>query len=292
MEALERQQPKQLPYMLILSLKESRRYPICLLHFCPHFSLSRNKNDMTEFSHVSSHSTYKYFGRYHYSFFKNHRGLGGIFPFIPMGTSSSLSLLLLQHVYLKNACVVHELQCVTSSLEWGAAGKSGERLLFSWIWIPHLSFYIDDAAILSSFCLNFPPFQSFCTFLISFFPLTLQLFSLFRYSSFCLFNSFKHCASCSAMKMLNFLNSFSPIQLFCIFIFLKIFLFLPFQLLYTFSFMFSYRNCSAINTFNFLSSFGLQLFNFFIFSAVHSADFALAFSIHTVFWQEIHFFLV
>ena len=99
---------------------------------------------MTEFSHVSSHSTYKYFGENHYSFLKNHRGFGGVFLFILMGTFSSSSLLLLQHVYLKDACVVRELECVTSSLEWGAAGKSGERFLFNWIWIPHLLLYIDN----------------------------------------------------------------------------------------------------------------------------------------------------
>ena len=34
-----------------------------------HFSLSRDKNNMTEFSHVSSHSPYRYFGHNHYSFF-------------------------------------------------------------------------------------------------------------------------------------------------------------------------------------------------------------------------------
>ena len=53
--------------------------------------------------------------------------LGGVFPFILMGTFSSLALVLLQHVYLKNACVVHELECMTSSLEWGAASKTGEK---------------------------------------------------------------------------------------------------------------------------------------------------------------------
>ena len=158
---------------------------MCLSHLCPHFSFSRNKNDITEFGHVSSHSPYRYFGPNNYSFFFNCRGLGGVFPFILMGTSSSLSLLLLQCVYLKNACVVPELQCMTSSLEWGAAGKSGERILFSWIWILHLLLYIDNAAILiflplifhlfslfSPFyalsAFSFPPFQSFFTFLSSF----------------------------------------------------------------------------------------------------------------------------
>ena len=98
------------------------------------------------------------------------------------------------------------------------------------------------AAILSSFCL-YPftfsvfshlfklflpsysttswPFQSFFTFLNSFGPLTQKLFRLFRYPSFCLFNSFKHLTSCSVINMFNFFNSFSPLQLFCLFIFLK-----------------------------------------------------------------------
>ena len=35
------------------------------------------------------------------------------------------ALLLLQHMYLKNACVLRQLECVTSSLECRAAGKSG-----------------------------------------------------------------------------------------------------------------------------------------------------------------------
>ena len=125
-----------------------------------------------------------------------------------MGTSSSLSLLLLQRVYLKNACVVRELQCVTSSLEWGAAGKSGERILFSWIWTPHLSFYIDDAAILSSFCFKLSTFSVF-----------FHLFKLF-YPSYS--------------------TAFQPFQ---------IFIFLPFQLLQTFRFMFSYENVKLFKLF-------------------------------------------
>ena len=94
------------------------------------------------------------------------------------------------------------------------------------------------AAILSSFCLQFStfsaffhlfelflpsystPFWPFFTFLSYFNPLTPQPFSLYRYSSVCLFNCF-HLTSCSAIKIFNFFNSFSPCQLFCLFIFLK-----------------------------------------------------------------------
>ena len=64
-----------------------------------------------------------------------------------MGTFSSLSLIFLQRDYLKNACVLRELECVTSSLECRAAGKSGERILFSWILIPHHLLYIDNIYI-------------------------------------------------------------------------------------------------------------------------------------------------
>ena len=94
---------------------------------------------------------------------------------------------------------------------------------------------MDNAAIIS-FAFNFPPFLTFLTFLgplcllRSGFSVFFHLFKLFqtsystvfsllRYSSFCLFNSFKHSASCSAMKMFNFSNSFNPLQLFCLFIF-------------------------------------------------------------------------
>ena len=54
---------------------------------------------MTKFNNVSCYSIFKYFGSNHYSFFfKNRRGLGGIFLFILMETFSSLALLRLQHV--------------------------------------------------------------------------------------------------------------------------------------------------------------------------------------------------
>ena len=128
-------------------LEENRRYLICLSPFCPNFSLDRNKNDMSVLSHVSSHSPHRYLGNNHYSFFKNFRSLGGVFPFILMGTFSSLALLLLQPVYLKNVCVLLESEWVTSLLEWRAPGQTGERILFSWIWIPHLLLYIDNIYI-------------------------------------------------------------------------------------------------------------------------------------------------
>ena len=102
---------------------------------------------MSKFSHVSSHSTSKYFGDNYYSSFKNSRGFGGVFPCILMGTFSSLSLLLLQRVYLKNACVLPQLDCVTSLLQCRAAGKSGERIVFSWIWISYLLLHIDNVYI-------------------------------------------------------------------------------------------------------------------------------------------------
>ena len=47
-------------------------------------------------------------------FFKNRTILGGIFPFILMETFSSLALLLLQRVYLKNACVVREPESISA----------------------------------------------------------------------------------------------------------------------------------------------------------------------------------
>ena len=77
-------------------------------------------------------------------FSQSGRSLGGVFPFIRMGTFSSLGPVLLQCVYLKNACVLSELECVTSLLEWRAAGQTGGRILFSLIWIPHLLLYIDN----------------------------------------------------------------------------------------------------------------------------------------------------
>ena len=89
-------------------LEQSRRYLICLLLLCPHFSLNRNKNDMSAFSHVSSHSPYRYLGDNHYSFFKNHRSLGGVFPFILMGTFSSDSS-------TSPVCVSGEYVCIASA---------------------------------------------------------------------------------------------------------------------------------------------------------------------------------
>ena len=53
-------------------------------------------------------------------FFLKSQGVGGHFPIHSYG--DILSLLLLQRVYLKNACVLRELECVTPSLDWGAAG--------------------------------------------------------------------------------------------------------------------------------------------------------------------------
>ena len=42
-------------------------------------------------------------------FFKNGRSLGGIFPFILMGTFSTLPLLLLQHMYISQKRDKHKL---------------------------------------------------------------------------------------------------------------------------------------------------------------------------------------
>ena len=53
---------------------------------------------LLSYRHHPNFIIYKYFGDNRYSFFKNHRGLGGIFPFILMGTFSSLALHLLHHV--------------------------------------------------------------------------------------------------------------------------------------------------------------------------------------------------
>ena len=78
-----------------------------------------------------------------------------------------------------------------------------EEFSHSFLWgPPHLSLcYFSSVCIFLPLCsAAFRPFPSFFTFSISFCPLTLQLFCLFRYSSFCLFNSLKHSASCSAMK--------------------------------------------------------------------------------------------
>ena len=83
-------------------LEESRRYLICLLLFCHHFSLSRNKNDMI----------YKYCGYNHHSFFLKFKEFGMRFSFHSYG--DILSFVCATCVYLKNACVLRELECVTS----------------------------------------------------------------------------------------------------------------------------------------------------------------------------------
>ena len=122
-------------------------------------------------------------------------------------------------------------------------------------------------------------------------------FSLLQYSSFCLFTSFKHLASCSAMKMFNFSNSLNPLRLFCPFIFLNVHLstFSPppnIKLHVQVQKLFSYQYVQIFRLVRPLTFQLFNLFSFFIFSAVRSADFASAFSMHTVFSQEIRIFLV
>ena len=57
------------------------------------------------------------------------------------------------------ACVSVECVCIASArvsdtITWlESSWNTGERILFSWIWIPHLLLYIDNAAILGSFSL-------------------------------------------------------------------------------------------------------------------------------------------
>ena len=46
-----------------------------------------------------------------------------------------------------NGCVLRELECMTSSLECRAAGRTGEKILFSLIWIPHLLLHIDNICV-------------------------------------------------------------------------------------------------------------------------------------------------
>ena len=134
-----------------------------------------------------------------------------------------------------------------------------------------------------------------CSHFKLFLPLTFHLFSLFSpiYAlsalllySFSAFSdihlsafstAFQHSTSCSPMKMLNFLNSFTPLQLFCLFFFFLIFIFLPFHLLQPFCFMFKYENVqlfklfqpsSVFLPFNLLKIFifvPLQLFHIFCF---------------------------
>ena len=122
-------------------LENHRRYMFCLSLLCPHFSVDRYKNNTGAFRSVSCHLTCTYFGGYHYVFFFRIRSsLGSVLPFILMGTIRSLAVFL-QRVYLKNECVLRETECVTSSLQGRAAGKSGDRILFSWIWISYLIFF-------------------------------------------------------------------------------------------------------------------------------------------------------
>ena len=83
-------------------------------------------------------------------------------------------------------------------------------------------------------------------------------------------------------------SAFLPFHLF------KILIFLPFKLFQTFRFMFSYENvqlstCSALSASDFAT---FQLFNFFIFSAVHSANFCNRFSLqhsHCIFVGNTNF---
>ena len=89
-------------------------------------------------------------------------------------------------------------------------------------------------------------------------------FSLYRNnSSFCLFSSFKHSTSCSAIKMLKIfqppfsckLLQPSTFTAFLPFQFFKILIFLLFQP-HTVSVMFTWRNSSDIKLFTFSSSVG------------------------------------
>ena len=90
---------------------------------------------------------------------------------------------------------------------------------------------------------------------------------------------------------------FLPSSAFLPFHLLKILIFLPFKLFQTFRFMFSYENvqlstCSALSASDFAT---FQLFNFFIFSAVHSANFCNRFSLqhsHCIFRRKYKFFVL
>ena len=70
-------------------------------------------------------------------------------------------------------------------------------------------------------------------------------------------------------KLFTFVSSFSPLT----FKLLQIFILLPIQLLHTFSFMFSWRNCSAIKLFTFLSSFSPLNYQLFCLSAFEKFSF-------------------
>ena len=85
-------------------LEDSRRYLSCLLLCCLHFSLYRNKKRHHRVQQCLLLLNTHYFGDNHYIFFKNCRSLGGVFPFILMGTFSTLALLLLQHVCSHRNC--------------------------------------------------------------------------------------------------------------------------------------------------------------------------------------------
>ena len=84
-EVPERQALQQLPISCNVNfqpkfLEQSRWYLLCLSIWCPHFSLYRNKKDITEFSKVSCYSIYEYFGDNNYTFVKKSQEFGRHFP--------------------------------------------------------------------------------------------------------------------------------------------------------------------------------------------------------------------
>ena len=143
---------------------------------------------MSAFSHVSSHSTYTYFGDNHYTFFKNRRGLGGVFSFILMGTFSTLALLLLQHVcshfklFLPLSALLLYSFLVFSDIHLPAFSAPTFNFMFSYQNVQLLQLFQPPSAFL--------PFQPFNIFIFLPFQLLQTFHFIISYENVKLFKLF------------------------------------------------------------------------------------------------------